>query len=142
MAKNGLFDFLKKVNDKEKEHRDKESENYINTNPTEDQLKDNKNAKKAWTMFILSLIFGLASIFVMFIILSEWGIAGIFFIPILCIGPLIHKKTIKYAKAQRRTNGKGTGIIITANVVFISVFTIVALVLILYYPVFKVNSIN
>ena len=38
---NKFWDFLKKVHKVKQETKDENSENYINDNPTEEQLKDN-----------------------------------------------------------------------------------------------------
>ena len=53
---NGFWNFFKKVNKLERDVNDKNSENYINNNPTEEQLKDNKYGNIAILLSVVASI--------------------------------------------------------------------------------------
>ncbi len=114
---NGFFEFIKKIHKRRQETTDENSQNFINKNPTEEQLKDNRSGKKA-IIFLICAIFCCVPIFLIFMYACKtWGVAFFLLLPILLIPGLLHNKVIKYAKLQRRTNGKGTKILVTTWIV-------------------------
>lgn len=89
----------------------------INRNPTEEELKNNKNGKLSITLTILSIVVYLIA-FVL--VASSWQVnigLGIFvLVLVLIFTPSIQIKAINLAKQQRKINGKGTTALILANV--------------------------
>ena len=59
---NGFWNFLKNLHKRKQETKDENNENYINDNPTEEQLKDNKNGNIAIVLSIISCLLLVAMI--------------------------------------------------------------------------------
>ena len=88
----------------------------INSNPTEEELKNNKNGKLSIALTILSIVVYLLA-FVL--VACSWQInvaLGIFvLILVLMFVPSIQIKAINLAKQQRKIKGKGRPALILAN---------------------------
>ena len=106
MAK-GFWNFLKKVNKIEQETKDKNSENYINTNPTEEQLKDNKNGTIAIVLSVIACILLVVIIAFIVLVFSKNVGLGFLSIVLLLIPSSMQLKAVKKAKKQLNINGKG-----------------------------------
>lgn len=103
---------LSNRNKKRKQNRAKQ----VNQNPTEEQLKDNKNGKLAYVWTFISIIVYLLGFGA---VATAWennialGIFALLFV--LVLTPIPHKKAIEYAKEQRKINGKGLMALIVAT---------------------------
>ena len=103
---------LSNRNKKRKQDRAKQ----VNQNPTEEQLKDNKNGKLAYVWTFISIIVYLLGFGA---VATAWesnialGIFALLFV--LVLTPIPHKKAIEYAKEQRKINGKGLMALIVAT---------------------------
>lgn len=103
----GFWDFLKKAHKVDKETRDENSENYINNNPTDEQLKDNKNGNVAVVLSIFSCILLVAIIALIVVIFSSNVGIGLLSIVLLFIPARLQFIAVKKAKKQLNINGKG-----------------------------------
>lgn len=106
MAK-GFWNFLKKAHKVKQETRDEHSENYINDNPTEEQLKDNKNGNIAIVLSIISCILIIALIALIVLIFSNNVGLGLLSIALLLIPARLQFVALKKAKKQLNINSKG-----------------------------------
>lgn len=130
MAK-GFWNFLKNANKVHKETNNKESENYINVNPTEEQLKDNKNGKKAIILSIIAclLLIGFVALIVLFF---KYNLAlGFVSILLLIIPARLQMSAVKKAKKQLNINGKGKIKFLLVKFVFPTISAIVSVAIIL-----------
>lgn len=103
----GFWNFLNKAHKIKKDTQDENSENYINNNPTEEQLKDNKNGNLALFISIVAcvLMIGIFAVIVM-LFASNFGL-GLLSICLLFIPGRLQLVAIKKAKKQLNINGKG-----------------------------------
>ena len=106
MAK-GFWNFLKKANKVKQETRDEHSENYINNNPTEEQLKDNKNGNIAIALSLIACILLIALVALIVLIFSNNVGLGLLSIALLLIPARIQFVALKKAKKQLNINGLG-----------------------------------
>lgn len=115
-----IMGLLKDISDfnKRRKQRKEERSQKVNQNPTEEQLKDNKNGKKAYLWSFLSVIAYLIG----FVVIASGfnnnfaiGIIAMMFV--LPITSLIQRKAIGFAQQQRKINGKGLFALIVASVV-------------------------
>ena len=106
MAKN-CWNFIKKVNNAKQETKDENNENYINQNPTEEQLKDNKNGNTAIVLSIISCALLIAFVALIVLIFSNNVWLGILSIFLLAIPARMQMIAVKKAKKQLNINGKG-----------------------------------
>ena len=101
------MNFVKKTHKAKEETRDKNSENYINTNPTEEQLKDNKNGTVAVVLSIIAGILLMAIIALIILIFANNLGMGLLSIALLLIPAYLQMAALKKAKKQLNINGKG-----------------------------------
>lgn len=106
MAK-GFWNFLKKVHKVKQETRDEKSENYINENPNEEQLKDNKNGNIAIVLSVISCVLLVVSIAFIVLVFSNNVGMGILSIALLLIPAYLQMMAVKKAKKQLNINGEG-----------------------------------
>lgn len=127
---NGFWNFLKKVHKVKQETKDESSENYINTSPTEEQLKDNKNGNIAIILSILAciLIIGLIALVVLIFSNNVWfGILSIF---LLFIPSRLQLLAVQKAKKQLNINGKGKVKFLLVKYVFPIITVAISMILI------------
>ncbi|MGN1201453.1 MAG: hypothetical protein ACI4R8_04280 [Candidatus Caccovivens sp.] len=129
MAK-GFWNFLKKVHKVKQETRDEKSENYINNNPTEEQLKDNKNGNVAMALSIIACIALIAFIGLIVLIFSNNVWFGIFSIVLLLIPAYLQMTAVKKAKKQLNINGKGKTKLLLVKFVFPIIAATVSVIII------------
>ena len=128
---NGFWNFLKKVNKIHQETSDKTSENYINDNPTEEQLKDNKNGKVAIIISILTCIL-LVGFTALIVLLFSYNIAlGFVSILLLIIPARLQIVAVRKAKKQLNINGKGKVKFLLVKFVFPTIAAIVSVIILL-----------
>ena len=128
---NGFWNFLKKVNKIHQETSDKTSENYINDNPTEEQLKDNKNGKVAIILSILTCIL-LVGFTALIVLLFSYNIAlGFVSILLLIIPARLQIVAVRKAKKQLNINGKGKVKFLLVKFVFPTIAAIVSVIILL-----------
>ena len=128
---NGFWNFLKKVNKIHQETSDKTSENYINDNPTEEQLKDNKNGKVAIILSILTCIL-LVGFTALIVLLFSYNIAlGFVSILLLIIPARLQIVAVRKAKKQLNINGKGKVKFLLVKFVFPTIAGIVSVIILL-----------
>ena len=106
MAK-GFWNFLKKAHKANQEIHNEKSENYINSNPTEEQLKDNKNGNIAIALSLISCILLIALIALIVLIFSNNIGLGLLSIALLLIPARLQFVAVKKAKKQLNINGLG-----------------------------------
>ena len=106
MAK-GFWNFLKKAHKVNQEIHNEKSENYINSNPTEEQLKDNKNGKIAIALSLISCTLLIALIALIVLIFSNNVGLGLLSIVLLLIPARMQFVALKKAKKQLNINGRG-----------------------------------
>ena len=106
MAK-GFWNFLKKAHKVNQEIHNEKSENYINSNPTEEQLKDNKNGKIAIALSLISCTLLIALIALIVLIFSNNIGLGLLSIALLLIPARLQFVAVKKAKKQLNINGLG-----------------------------------
>ena len=106
MAK-GFWNFIKKVHKVKQETLDEHSENYINNNPTEEQLKDNKNGNIAITLSLIACILLIVLVALIVLIFSNNLGLGLLSIALLLIPARIQFVALKKAKKQLNINGLG-----------------------------------
>ena len=130
MAK-GFWNFLKNANNVHKETNNKASENYINVNPTEEQLKDNKNGKKAIILSIIACLL-LIGFVALIVLLFKYTLAlGFVSILLLIIPARLQMSAVKKAKKQLNINGKGKIKFLLVKFVFPTISAIVSVAIIL-----------
>lgn len=128
---NGFWNFLKKVNKIHQETSDKTSENYINDNPTEEQLKDNKNGKVAIILSILTCIL-LVGFTALIVLLFSYNIAlGFVSILLLIIPARLQIVAVRKAKKQLNINGKGKVKFLLVKFAFPTIAAIVSVIVLL-----------
>lgn len=103
----GFWNFLKKAHKVDRETRDENSENYINNNPTDEQLKDNKNGNVAVVLSIFSCVLLIAIIALIVVIFSSNVGIGLLSIVLLFIPARLQFVAVKKVKKQLNINGKG-----------------------------------
>ena len=106
MAK-GFWNFLKKAHKVNQEIHNEKSENYINSNPTEEQLKDNKNGNIAIALSLISCTLLIVLIALIVLIFSNNIGLGLLSIALLLIPARLQFVAIKKAKKQLNINGLG-----------------------------------
>lgn len=104
---NGFWNFLKKVHKAKQQTNDVNSENYINSDPTEEQLKDNKNGNVAIILSVISSILLIVFIALIVALFANNVVLGIFSILLLIIPARLQMTAVKKAKKQLNINGKG-----------------------------------
>lgn len=104
---NGFWNFLKKVHKTKQQTNDVNSENYINSNPTEEQLKDNKNGNVAIILSVIACILLIVFIALIVALFANNVVLGIFSILLLLIPARLQMTAVKKAKKQLNINGKG-----------------------------------
>ena len=117
MAK-GFWNFLKKAHKVKQDTHDKNSENYINDNPTEEQLKDNKNGNIALILSLSSCILLIAFIALIVLIFANNFGMGIFSVVLLFIPARLQMVAVKKAKKQLNINGRGKVKLLLVRFVF------------------------
>ena len=106
---NKFWESLKKVNKLQAKYNNKNSNDYINKTPTEEELKDNSNGKKAVILSTIALFLCIViSIFIV-LLFDFIGAIGLFSIFLLLIPANVQRKSIKHVKKQLNINGKGFG---------------------------------
>ena len=116
----GFWKNLKEMSDNRKlrKQRKAEREKKVNQNPTEEQLKDSKNMKRAWMWTIFSILAYAGA----FVIVAA-GFSNNFFVGIIAmivvipVSTIFQKKAIDYAQEQRQINGKGFVVLLIAYIV-------------------------
>ena len=130
MAK-GFWNFLKKMNKVHHETTDQTSENYINGNPTEEQLKDNKNGRTAMIISIITCIL-LIGLVALIVILFSYNIAlGFVSILLLIIPAKLQILAVRKAKKQLNINGKGKIKLLLVKFVFPAIAAIISVIILL-----------
>ena len=129
MAK-GFRNFLKKAHKFEQEINDKNNENYINRNPTEEQLKDNKNGTIAVILSVFSCVLLIAIIAIIVTIFSNNVGMGLLSIVLLLIPASLQRIAVKRAKKQLNINGKGKTKLLLVKFVFPTIAAIVSVIII------------
>ena len=112
-----LSDYSKKRKAK-KEQRKKE----VNQNPTEEELKNNKNGKLSFLFTFISIVVYILGFGVVAMGFEEnfaVGIISLLFV--LMITPLVQRKAISLAQKQRKINGKGLFALICAYILPLAV---------------------
>lgn len=104
---NGFWNFLKNIHKADQKTKDVNSENYINSTPTEEQLNDNKNGNKAIILSIISCILLITLIALIVALFANNVVIGIFSIILLLIPSRLQLSAVKKAKKQLTINGKG-----------------------------------
>lgn len=128
---NGFWNFLKKMNKVHQETNDKTSENYINDNPTEEQLKDNKNGIVAIMLSIITCIL-LIGFVALIVFLFSYNIAfGFVSILLLIIPARLQVLAVRKAKKQLNINGKGKIKFLLVKFVFPAVASIISVIILL-----------
>ena len=129
---NGFWNFFKKVNKLERDVNDKNSDNYINNNPTEEQLKDNKNGNIAILLSVVASILLIVTFAIIVRIFSNNVGLGLLSIVLLLIPGYLQMNAVKKAKRQLNINGKGKIKFLLVKFVFPIISAIVSIVLIFY----------
>lgn len=106
MAK-GFWNFFKKVNKIQQETSDETSENYINNNPTEDQVKDNKNGNVAIVLSVITCVLLIAFVALIVFLFSYNVALGFLSLLLLIIPAKLQMLAVRKAKKQLNINGKG-----------------------------------
>lgn len=126
---NGFWNFLKKTHDAKKDTQNENSENFINNNPTEEQLKDNKNGNIAVVLSVIASILLIAIVaMIVFAFSSNVGI-GIISICLLIIPSILQMNAIKKAKKQLNINGKGKIKFLLVKFIFPTIAAIASIVI-------------
>lgn len=124
----GFWNFLKKVHKAEQEIKDESSENYINNNPTDEQLENNKNGNIAIVFSLVSCVLLVALIAFIVSAFSNNVLLGILSIFLLCIPALLQKTAVKKAKKQLNINGKGKIKLLLVKYVFPFTAAVIAVI--------------
>lgn len=106
MAK-GFWNFFKKVNKIQQETSDETSENYINNNPTEEQVKDNKNGNVAIVLSVITCVLLIAFVALIVFLFSCNVALGFLSLLLLIIPAKLQMLAVRKAKKQLNINGKG-----------------------------------
>lgn len=130
---NGLWNFFKKIHNRRKEERDENSENYVNTNPTEEQLKDNKNGNMAIAFSIIACILLDVIIGIIVLAFTSNVVIGLFSIFLLFIPSWLQNLAVKKAKKQLNINGKGRIKLILVKYIFPIIAVIIAAIILLFW---------
>lgn len=104
---NRFWKFVKKTNEYREDRKDKNSENYINENPTEEELKDNKNGKVALILSIIACISLCICPIIILLAFKSNVIMGIFSILLFFIPARLQILAVKRIRKQLNINGKG-----------------------------------
>lgn len=115
----GFFNSFKNWSDNNKRRKQEREarKQAVNQNPTEEQLKNNKNGKLAYLWTVISIVvyligFGLVA--------TAWeeniGVGILALLLALTTTPFAHRKAIDLAREQRRINGKGLLALIVASI--------------------------
>ena len=128
----GFWNFLNKVHKIKKDTQDENSENYINNNPTEEQLKDNKNGNIAIVISVIAclLMIGIFAVIVM-LFANSFGF-GLLSICLLFIPGRLQFVAVKKAKKQLNINGKGKVKFLLVKYVFPIIAAALSMVVIFY----------
>ena len=126
---NGFWNFLKNLHKRKQETKDENNENYINDNPTEEQLKDNKNGNIAIVLSIISCLLLVAIIALIVSIFANYIWIGIISIVLLFIPVRLQALAVKKAKRQLNINGKGKIKFILVKFVFPIISAIISIVI-------------
>lgn len=121
----GFWKGLKELSDysEKRRQRKKQREKNVNQNPTEEQLKDNKNAKRAWLWTILSMLAYAGAFLIVALGFSNHFAVGIVaMVVVIPVSTIFQKKAIEYAQQQRRINGKGFFVLLVAYIVPLVIF--------------------
>lgn len=127
MAK-GFWNFLKKVDKIKKETNDENSENYINNNPTEEQLKDNKNGNIAIALSIISCVLLIAIIALIVLMFANNVGIGILSIVLLFIPAKLQMVAVKKAKRQLNINGRGKTKFLLVKFIFPIISAVISII--------------
>lgn len=126
---NGFWNFLKNLHKRKQETKDENNENFINDNPTEEQLKDNKNGNIAIVLSIISCLLLVAIIALIVSIFANYIWIGIISIVLLFIPVRLQALAVKKAKRQLNINGKGKIKFILVKFVFPIIAAIISIVI-------------
>lgn len=129
---NGFWNFLKNLHKRKQETRDENNENFINDNPTEEQLKDNKNGNIAIVLSIFSCLLLVAIIALIVAIFANYIWLGIISIVLLFIPARLQALAVKKAKRQLNINGKGKIKFILVKFVFPIIAAIISIVILFW----------
>lgn len=135
MAK-GFWNFLTKIHKVKQETNDINSENYINNNPTEEQLKDNKNGHIAIALSLVSCTLLVALVALIVFIFTNYIWFGIFSIVLLFIPALLQMTAVKKAKKQLNINGKGKIKLLLVKYIFPIIAGTISAILLFYMIAF------
>lgn len=129
---NGFWNFLKNLHKRKQETKDENNENFINDNPTEEQLKDNKNGNIAIVLSIISCLLLVAIIALIVSIFANYIWIGIISIVLLFIPVRLQALAVKKAKRQLNINGKGKINFILVKFVFPIIAAIISIVILFW----------
>ena len=129
---NGFWNFLKNLHKRKQETKDENNENFINDNPTEEQLKDNKNGNIAIVLSIISCLLLVAFIALIVSIFANYIWIGIISIVLLFIPVRLQALAVKKAKRQLNINGKGKIKFILVKFVFPIIAAIISIVILFW----------
>ena len=129
---NGFWNFLKNLHKRKQETKDENNENFINDNPTEEQLKDNKNGNIAIVLSIISCLLLVAIIALIVSIFANYIWIGIISIVLLFIPVRFQALAVKKAKRQLNINGKGKIKFILVKFVFPIIAAIISIVILFW----------
>ena len=129
---NGFWNFLKNLHKRKQETKDENNENFINDNPTEEQLKDNKNGNIAIVLSIISCLLLVAIIALIVSIFANYIWIGIISIVLLFIPVRLQALAVKKAKRQLNINGKGKIKFILVKFVFPIIAAIISIVILFW----------
>lgn len=129
---NGFWNFLKNLHKRKQETKDENNENFINDNPTEEQLKDNKNGNIAIVLSIISCLLLVAIIALIVSIFANYIWIGIISIVLLFIPMRLQALAVKKAKRQLNINGKGKIKFILVKFVFPIIAAIISIVILFW----------
>lgn len=128
----GFWNFLKNLHKRKQETKDENNENFINDNPTEEQLKDNKNGNIAIVLSIISCLLLVAIIALIVSIFANYIWIGIISIVLLFIPVRLQALAVKKAKRQLNINGKGKIKFILVKFVFPIIAAIISIVILFW----------
>lgn len=129
---NGFWNFLKNLHKRKQETKDENNENFINDNPTEEQLKDNKNGNIAIVLSIISCLLLVAIIALIVSIFANYIWIGIISTVLLFIPVRLQALAVKKAKRQLNINGKGKIKFILVKFVFPIIAAIISIVILFW----------
>ena len=129
---NGFWNFLKNLHKRKQETKDENNENFINDNPTEEQLKDNKNGNIAIVLSIISCLLLVVIIALIVSIFANYIWIGIISIVLLFIPVRLQALAVKKAKRQLNINGKGKIKFILVKFVFPIIAAIISIVILFW----------